>query len=598
MLHIVGKPLMEYHLELLKRYGITEVFVTVNYLKDSIISHFGNGERFGVDLHYYEEKQPLGTVGGVKALQEQLGKEFLVIYGDVLVEMNLQKLIDFHQSKKSDATLVVHPNDHPYDSDLVEAGPDDKIKAFIPKPHATAKYYPNLVNAGVYLLSTRVLDFVGANEKADFGADVFPKLVQQLSFYGYTTPEYLKDMGTPERLVKVEEAVITGKVFRRNIEQKQKAIFLDRDGVINDDTEFIKTPEDMKLLPYTSKAIKQINQSEYLAIVATNQSVVARNLCTEDELKQIHNKMESDLGNEQAYVDKIYYCPHHPDKGFPDENPIYKIDCDCRKPKPGMLLQAAEKFNIDLSESYMVGDHERDIQAGKAAGCMTIGVTTGKGLRQTLTKSDYFFDHLNEAVEFILEEPYKVQANSICQMVEKADKSPYIIAIGGNSRSGKSVFATYLKYYLIKQGIPVLKIELDDWILSKERRKGKHDVLNNFQYDKLISDLKRILNGGLIELDGYSRIAGNKPIPEKYMFNKEKVVIIEGVIGLALPYLREIADLKIYKEIEDTKHYERTQQYHSWKGYSKEQAESQYEERKIQEYEFIKNTRKFSDLII
>lgn len=598
MLSLMGKPLMEYHIDLLKRYDITDIFVTVSHLKDAIINHFGNGDKFGVQMKYYEETEPLGTVGGVKALENELGNDFLVIYGDVLVEMNLSKLIEFHRIKKSSATLVLHPNDHPHDSDLVAVDIEDKITGFIAKPHADGNFYANLVNAGVYILNRKILNFVEANKKADFGADIFPNLVKQLPCYGYNTSEYMKDMGTPERLVKVEESILSGKVFRRNLEQKQKAIFLDRDGVINDDTEFIRSPKEMKLLPGTSNAVKQINNSEYLAIVATNQSVIARNLCTVEGLQSIHNKMESDLGLNHAYLDKIYYCPHHPDKGFPDENPIYKVECDCRKPKPGMLLEAADKFNIDLSESFMVGDHERDIQAGKAAGCITIGVTTGKGLRKTSTKADYFFNNLDEAVYFIINEPYKKEAEEIYKKIAQATKSPFVIAIGGNSRSGKSIFATYLKYYLQKQDIQVLKIELDDWILEKASRKGLHDVMHNFQKDKLTSDLKRILKGGLIELEGYSRIVGNKPIPEKYVYGHEKVIIIEGVIGLALPYLREIADLKIYKDIAEEDHYSRTQQYHLWKGYTKELADAQYEERRVPEYEFIKSTKKFADIII
>lgn len=598
MLRLVGKPLMEYHVELLKRYGITNIFITVNYLKDAIIEHFGNGEKFGVNIQYFEETQPLGTVGGVKALENQLSDDFLVIYGDVMVEMDIKKLIDFHKIKRSLATLVLHPNDHPYDSDLVAVDKDDRVTAFIPKPHEDGKYYANLVNAGVYILNKKVLQFIEPNKKSDFGSDIFPGLVNQLPFYGYNTPEYMKDMGTPDRLVKVEEAIISGKVFRRNLELKQKAIFLDRDGVINDDTEFIHSPKEMKLLPGVSQAVEQINKSEYLAIVATNQSVVARNLCTEEGLHEIHSKMEADLGKDGSYLDKIYYCPHHPDKGFPEENILFKIDCDCRKPKPGMLLQAAEKYNIELSESYMIGDHERDIQAGKAAGCITVGVGTGKGFKKTIIKSDYFFSDLKEAVNFIISEPYKSTAQVVLETILKSTKSPFIIAVGGNSQSGKTTFSAYLKQFLITQGKHVLKIDLDDWILPKNQRKSGHDVMHNFQHDKLTSDLKRILKGGRIELEGYAKIEGNKPISSNYLLNQENIIIVEGVIGLALPYLNEIADLRIYKSIDELSHKERILKYFKWKGYSNEESEQRYALRKSAEYDFISSTSQNADLII
>ena len=114
-----------------------------------------------------------------------------------------------------------------------------------------------------------------------------------------------------------------------------------------------------------AEAIKLINKSGYLVVVVTNQPVIARGEVTESELQLIHNKMETELGTEGAYLDAIYYCPHHPDKGFEGEIERLKIECDCRKPKPGMFFRAAEDFNIDLCSSWMIGDSENDILAGK-----------------------------------------------------------------------------------------------------------------------------------------------------------------------------------------------------------------------------------------
>lgn len=598
MIQVVGKPLLEYHIEWLKRNQIQDIFITVNYLKDAIINYFGNGEKWGVNIQYFEELNPLGTVGGVKELENDLDNEFLVVYGDVMIDMDLNRLIQFHRTKKADATLVVHPNDHPYDSDLVQLDNNDRVVEFKSKPHDDNAYYANLVNAGVYLLTRKVLQFVAKGKKSDFGRDVFPTLIHQLQFYGYSTSEYLKDMGTPDRLVKVEEAVMSGKVFNRNLKNPQVAIFLDRDGVINDDTEFIHSPNEFKLLPETAAGIKLINQSDYLSIVVTNQSVIARNLCTEEGLQKIHNKMEWDLGLEQAYVDRIYYCPHHPDKGYPEENPAYKIDCECRKPKPGMLLQAAEKFNIDLPKSYLIGDHERDILAGKAAGCKTVAVRTGKGVRKTQTKPDYYFNHLKEAVEFIVNKPYQKYAKDILQNIQKSHYQPYIITIGGNTQSGKSNLATYLKQYLEENKVHVLKIELDDWILPKNKRSKYHDVMANFQRDKMSSDIKRILQGGRIDLEGYSKIQGLQPIPQSYFYGGEKVVIIEGVIALAVSYLLEISNLKIFKKINAEDHHQRVMEYFRWKGYSEEESKRLYKERKSVEYDHIGTTDNEADIII
>ena len=402
MLPIGDKPLLEHQIMLLHRYGIKDIVFIVNHLKELIRLYFGNGDQWGVEISYYEEKNPLGTVGGIKAIEDFLTDDFIVLYGDVMVDMNIARLIDFHHRTKSDCTLVLHPNDHPHDSDLVELDLNSQIVAFHPKPRTITNYYRNLVNAGMYVMSKKVLAHLEKNKKADFGKDVFPVILNKIKMMGYNTSEYLKDMGTPERLEQVDMDYDSGKIQNRNFEKRQRAIFLDRDGVINIDKDLVATPEELEVYPYAASAIRKINESGYLAIVITNQSVVARNLCTESGLRLIHNKLDSVLGADHAKLDGLYYCPHHPDGGFPEENPAYKTDCRCRKPKPGMLLDAARDFNIDLSQSWFIGDTDRDMVAGKTAGVKTIGVKTGRGKKGYSAMPDFIFDDLVAAVEFIL----------------------------------------------------------------------------------------------------------------------------------------------------------------------------------------------------
>lgn len=176
-------------------------------------------------------------------------------------------------------------------------------------------------------------------------------------------------MGTPDRFYQVEKDMESGLVHQRNLSHKQKAVFLDRDGTLNRDVGFLTDIDKMELIPGAAEAVRKINESGYLAVVVTNQPVIARGELTFEQLKEIDNKLETLLGKEGAYIDALYFCPHHPDKGFPGERPEYKCDCACRKPKPGMLLQAAADFNIDLSQSYMAGDSGRDAEAGQNAGC-------------------------------------------------------------------------------------------------------------------------------------------------------------------------------------------------------------------------------------
>lgn len=184
-------------------------------------------------------------------------------------------------------------------------------------------------------------------------------------------------MGTPDRYYSVCKDCKEGRISEKNLKHKQKAIFFDRDGTINKYVGFLRNIDEFELIDGVAAAIRKINESGYLAVVVTNQPVIARGEVSFEELEEIHNKMETLLGKEGAYLDAIYYCPHHPHKGYEGERPELKIECDCRKPKPGMLFKAAEDFNIDLSQSWMIGDGENDVKAGINAGCKTVLLGNG-----------------------------------------------------------------------------------------------------------------------------------------------------------------------------------------------------------------------------
>lgn len=233
------------------------------------------------------------------------------------------------------------------------------------------KWYQNRVNAGLHILSASLLDLFDKPVKKDLDRDILRSLIDKQQLYIYDSPEYVKDMGTPQRYHDVENDIRSGVVERRNLTKKQKAFFLDRDGTINRYVGFLKNINDFSLLEGVAEAVRMINQSGYLAIVVTNQPVIARGEVSWEELTQIHNKMETLLGEEGAYLDDVFCCPHHPDKGYAGERAEYKIECGCRKPKPGLLLRAAEKYNIDLGHSWMIGDSINDIEAGRRAGCRT-----------------------------------------------------------------------------------------------------------------------------------------------------------------------------------------------------------------------------------
>lgn len=387
MIKICGKPILEHQIENLKACGLMDIILVIGHLGHVIQDYFGDGSRFGVNIEYFVEDHPLGTAGALFKMP-QLTEDFLLLCGDVIIDVDFNRFIDFHKEKQAWASLMTHPNGHPYDSSLlvteiippVEKGscPVDthRVVRWMAKEDERL-YYKNRVNAGIEIISPELLketmrDFVPRHpetpDKVDLDRDVLKKNIPSGRIYAYDTPEYIKDMGTPDRFYETEKDMESGKIHSRNLKNKQKAVFLDRDGTINKYVDFLTKLEQFELIDGAAEAIKKINKSGYLAIVVTNQPVIARGDCTWDELQQIHDKMEAELGKKGAFVDAIYICPHHKDKGFEGERLEYKFDCACRKPKPGLLFQAVKEFNIDLSQSIMIGDSERDIEAGKNAG--------------------------------------------------------------------------------------------------------------------------------------------------------------------------------------------------------------------------------------
>ena len=382
LIPICGKPVLEYEIECLREQGFTDIILTVSHMLERIIEYFGSGDKFGVHIEYFVEDKPLGNAGALFRLKDKLIEDFLLLNADSMFNIDFNRFVEFHKEHKALATLFTHPNDHPYDSGLIIADNDKSVQKWLAKEDERPRYYKNRVNAGLHIISPRLLEKDIDLPKIDLDRHLLKPLAGLGKMFCYDSPEYVKDMGTPDRFEAVTRDFESGKVFERNLKNKQKAIFLDRDGTINKYVGFLRNIDDFELLPTVSEAIKLINKSGYLAVVVTNQPVIARGEVTYDELNEIHNKMETLLGADGAYLDGIYFCPHHPDSGFEGEIKELKFDCDCRKPKPGMLLKAAEDFNIDLTKSWIIGDGENDKVAGESAGCRTkIIPTDGELLR-------------------------------------------------------------------------------------------------------------------------------------------------------------------------------------------------------------------------
>lgn len=380
MLEISGYPILYHQMMNLKKNGITDITVIIGHLGNVIKDYFGDGKQFGLNISYVEEdpQKPLGTAGSLYFLKDKLKENFVFLLADVFIDIDFEKMEQYHIANNADVTLLTHPNGHPFDSDLVveEGG---VVKAFDYKSNDRTTYnYKNLVNAGVMIFSPSVFKYLTELRKYNYEKDIIAPLINDGKVVSYKSSEYAKDMGTPERYRRVQEDYNSGICDAKNLANKQKAIFLDRDGTINEYVGFLRKEEDFRLIPGVSEAIKKINNSGYLAIVVTNQPVIARGEVTEEELEEIHKKMETLLGLDGAYIDDIYYCPHHPDKGFEGEIPKLKIECDCRKPKTGMLEKAAREHNIDLSSSIMIGDSTLDIKMAENAGMQSVLLKTGQ----------------------------------------------------------------------------------------------------------------------------------------------------------------------------------------------------------------------------
>lgn len=406
MAPVLGKPILAWQLEQLKRYGVKRVTMIVGHLKERILSYFQSGEDFGLTIDYIEETEPLGTAGAFPYLKKTLQDEyFLLVFGDVLFDVDLHRMERFFLEKQAEVLLFAHPNSHPFDSDLIQADGDGRVLCFDSKHNVRDYWYDNCVNAGLYMLDRRVLDRVKEPRKTDLEKDILAPMAKAgAGVYAYRSPEYVKDVGTIERIEAATEDMRSGFIEKRNLSRRQKAIFLDRDGVINVLKGFVRREEELELLPGVVEALRLVNSSEYLAIVVSNQPVIARGETTPEELQTIFNKMKTLLGREGAYVDDVFYCPHHPDRGFPGERPEYKISCSCRKPQPGMLEAAAEAYHIDLAQSWMIGDSTTDIECGKRGGCRTALVKTGMGGtdRKFPVKPELVAEDLLDAVGHIL----------------------------------------------------------------------------------------------------------------------------------------------------------------------------------------------------
>lgn len=539
LIDLCGVPLLQRQILLLKQHGFERILVLVNYRAKAISDFCAANANWGLDVQCIDDGEPRGTAGAVLNILGCLDEEFLVIYGDTMLQVDLRRFEAFHAEKcEVAATLFLHPNDHPQDSDLVEIDGSGFVRGFHPYPHPEGSWLPNLVNAALYCVRRdALLSWQGATGMLDFGKDMFPAMLAcGMRLRGYNSPEYIKDVGTPARIDKVSADYRSGRITRAGLDHEQMAVFVDRDGTLNREVGHLACAEDFELLPGVEEAVRRLNRSEYRVCVVTNQPVVARGECSFDELRRIHNKMETLLGRASAYVDRIDSCPHHPDAGFLGEVVDLKIACACRKPETGMIDAATRALNISLPRSWLIGDSSADMLAAERAGLRSILVETGhSGLDQKyFVTPNYVASDFAAAVDFILDgHPRLIQA---LRPLTADIGVGSLVFVGGHSRAGKSTVASALAEILRSEGLTCHVLSTDLWLRSvvdfSEGLAGRHDMA---ALQALITRLVQRRSRLDETLPGYVKHRrGQVPAVRTLSVGPGDVVIIEGVVALAL----------------------------------------------------------------
>ena len=375
-----GKPVLQHQLELAAAAGIGSVSIFAGHLAGAIKDFVGDGARFGLSVRVHVEAEPLGNAGALIGALDALPEQFFVVYGDVMLAVDLAAMARSHVEREADFTAFVHPNDHPYDSDIVEADGDGWITAIHAYPHPQEAFFANRVNAALYAVRREALRGFAPGPR-DFTWHIMPGLIAGgARVMSYESSEYIKDMGTPDRLGRVEQDLAAGRLAGGNA-SGFPAVFLDRDGTLNEEVGFLARHEQLALLPGAGDALRRLRQAGYRLVVITNQPVIARGEASEDDVAAIHRKLEWELGKARAFVDGIYLCPHHPDAGFPGERGELKGPCDCRKPGGALVDRACRDHGIDLARSWMIGDRTADIEMARRKGLRSVLVRTGEGGR-------------------------------------------------------------------------------------------------------------------------------------------------------------------------------------------------------------------------
>lgn len=347
-----GKPFLSYLIAQVKAFGIKNIVLLLGYLPEKIMDYFGDGSGYGISITYSITPVEYETGLRLKSAKSLLHKEFLLMYCDNYCPVDFKKLVQLYRKSHALCVITAYRNQDHYTKSNLKANADGLVEVYDKK-----RIHSGLegVDIGYAVVNRCVLDDL-PEYNHNFEAFIYPKLVREQKLYAFQTQHRYYSIGSWER-ISLTEQFFSG----------QKYIFLDRDGTLNvrpPKACYVECPQDFVWLPGAKEAVKKLNDAGYRVLLVSNQPGIARGRLTENTLMEIHAKMCRDLQAIGAEITHIYYCPHNWEEG-----------CDCRKPKPGLFFRAQKDYCIDLRKCVMIGDDERDMQAGREAGCRCIMIS-------------------------------------------------------------------------------------------------------------------------------------------------------------------------------------------------------------------------------
>jgi histidinol-phosphate phosphatase family protein len=609
LLPVAGVPIIFRQMRVLRREGITRLNVLAGHLGDQLQPALASeATTLGMSLRFIIEPVPLGTAGCLAALEPE-EEDTLIVYGDMLFDIAVAPLQDFHRRQDALLTVVAHPNDHPRSSDLIIED-NGLVKAILPRERPRGDDYRNLVSAGVYVASRNFFTKIERRVKADIVCDLLPALISSGErIAAYNTPEYLRDTGTPTRHAMAERDIIAGRVEALNLAHRRPAIFFDCDGVLNEEPGLhgALTPNDITLIPGAGAAVRRAREADIFTIAVTNRPQVAKGLITFQDLDHILGRLEALLAEDGGVLDRIYFCPHHPQAGFSGEVSALKIRCECRKPGTLLFRRAFVDLPIDQSRSALIGDSLRDIGAARGAGLWAYGVRTGYGCRDgerySLETSnpptpDLMFDSISEAVDFGI--GYKSLAASAVAAISKmvtAKRAPVLVGVCGRSRAGKTVTAHAVARALTEHGLACLHVQLDNWIVPADQRLPNLSAEARNRVDVLPDVIRALRAGERVRAPGYdpaSRSAGEEI---SYNAKEQSVIVLEGIFA-GHRTIRTALDFLIFVAVPEELQRSRFRAFYHWKRIDDEAIENLWKKRAADEWSLIDIQRESADMVL